>query len=249
MPDAVGAAALCLRALLGFVELAAGDPAEAVRHLEHMEQAATSLGAALEAVCPTAVSDHVEALVALGRLDRAAELAERAARSARLIDRPLARGVAGRARGLLLTATGSPKRAAGELGAACAEFTAGGMPFELGRTLLALAQAQGRLRRRAAAKQSAEQAATLFAELGAPRWAGAAAQPARPPGPYGLKPSEARVATLAARGRSNREIAEELVIEVKTVETHLSSAYRKLGVRSRTQLAVRLNEDAGAGRA
>ncbi|MCK2213395.1 LuxR family transcriptional regulator [Actinomadura sp. ATCC 31491] len=245
----LGTSALCLRALLGFVELAAGDPAEAVRHLEAMEQAATSLGAALEVVCPTAVSDHVAALVALGRLDRAAELADRAARSARLIDRPLARGVAGRARGLLLTATGAPKRAAGELGAACAEFTTAGMPFELARTLLALAQAQGRLRQRAAARRSAERAAELFAELGAPGWAATAAQPARPAEPYGLTPSEARVAALAARGRSNREIAEELVIEVKTVETHLSSAYRKLGVRGRTQLAVRFGEDAGAGRA
>ncbi|MER6577465.1 AAA family ATPase [Nonomuraea sp. NPDC001023] len=245
----MGTGALCLRALLGFVELAAGDPAEAARHLEHMEQAATALGAALEVVCPTAVSDHVEALAALGRLDRAAELAERAARSARLIGRPLARGVAGRARGLLLVATGSPKRAAEELRAACAEFTAAGMPFELGRTLLALAQAQTRLRQRAAARQSAERAAAVFAGIGADGWAAAAAQPVRPAEPYGLTPSEGRVALLAARGRSNREIAEELVIDVKTVETHLSSAYRKLGVRGRTQLAVRFGDDAGTGRA
>ncbi|NRQ32378.1 AAA family ATPase [Nonomuraea sp. NN258] len=245
----LGTGALGLRALLGLIELAAGDPAEAVRHLELTEQAAASLGAAIDVVCPTAVADHVAALVALGRLDRAAELAERAARSARLIDRPLARGVAGRARGLLLTATGAPKRAVAELGAAVAEFTAGGMPFELGRTLLALAQAQGRLRQRAAARQSAERAAALFAELGAHRWAESAAQPARAAEPYGLTPSEARVAMLAARGRSNREIAEELVIEVKTVETHLSSAYRKLGVRGRTQLAVRLNEAAASRQA
>jgi DNA-binding CsgD family transcriptional regulator/tetratricopeptide (TPR) repeat protein len=51
-----------------------------------------------------------------------------------------------------------------------------------------------------------------------------------------LTPSERRVADLAAEGQSNREIAQSLFLTVKTVETHLSNAYRKLGVRSRTEL-------------
>ena len=45
------------------------------------------------------------------------------------------------------------------------------------------------------------------------------------------------MADLAAAGRSNREIADQLVISVRTVESHLASAYRKLDVRSRVQLA------------
>ena len=54
---------------------------------------------------------------------------------------------------------------------------------------------------------------------------------------WALTPSERSVADLAAAGRSNREIADQLVISVRTVESHLASAYRKLDVRSRVQLA------------
>jgi DNA-binding CsgD family transcriptional regulator len=51
-----------------------------------------------------------------------------------------------------------------------------------------------------------------------------------------LTPSERRVTRLAAQGRTNREIAQVLFITTKTVEVHLSSAYRKLGISSRSQL-------------
>lgn len=53
-------------------------------------------------------------------------------------------------------------------------------------------------------------------------------------------PAERQVAELAATGLTNRQIAEQLFLSQKTVEAHLSRAYRKLGVRSRTQLAVHL---------
>lgn len=52
-----------------------------------------------------------------------------------------------------------------------------------------------------------------------------------------LTPGELRVITLAATGKGNKEIAEELVVTVKAVEWHLSNAYRKLGIRSRRDLA------------
>jgi len=51
-----------------------------------------------------------------------------------------------------------------------------------------------------------------------------------------LTPSERRVAELAAEGLSNREIAQSLFLTVKTVEGHLTHAYRKLDVHSRTEL-------------
>jgi DNA-binding NarL/FixJ family response regulator len=44
-----------------------------------------------------------------------------------------------------------------------------------------------------------------------------------------------------AQGRTNLEAAQELYLSVKTVESHLSSVYRKLGVRTRTELAVLLS--------
>ncbi|MEU6082909.1 AAA family ATPase [Streptomyces sp. NPDC047108] len=58
-----------------------------------------------------------------------------------------------------------------------------------------------------------------------------------------LTPTERRVATLAARGLSNREISERLFVVRRTVELHLSSAYRKLGIRGRADLPARMPAD------
>jgi DNA-binding NarL/FixJ family response regulator len=52
-----------------------------------------------------------------------------------------------------------------------------------------------------------------------------------------LTASERRVAAFAAEGQSNRDIAQALFVTPKTVEVHLSNAYRKLGIRSRRELA------------
>jgi DNA-binding NarL/FixJ family response regulator len=69
-----------------------------------------------------------------------------------------------------------------------------------------------------------------------------------------LTPQELQVATLAAAGLSNTEAAARLFLSVKTIEAHLHRAYRKLGVRSRAELAPLLAEQDlsasnGSGRA
>ena len=56
-------------------------------------------------------------------------------------------------------------------------------------------------------------------------------------GAAALTASERRVADLAAGGETNRDIAQTLYVTPKTVEVHLSNAYRKLGIRSRRELA------------
>jgi DNA-binding CsgD family transcriptional regulator len=68
---------------------------------------------------------------------------------------------------------------------------------------------------------------------------------ARRPRPKGeLTASEREVVRLAASGRANKEIAQALSLAVHTVEVHLSRAYAKLGVHSRSQLADRLSHGA-----
>lgn len=61
-------------------------------------------------------------------------------------------------------------------------------------------------------------------------------------GPDALTPAERRVCRQAAQGRTNREIAQALVVTEKTVERHLSSAYQKLGIRSRFQIAAAIGD-------
>lgn len=62
-------------------------------------------------------------------------------------------------------------------------------------------------------------------------------------GPAALTPRERELVDLAASGATNREIAESLFLTIKTVETHLRSAYRKLGVQRRAELAAALADD------
>jgi DNA-binding NarL/FixJ family response regulator len=99
--------------------------------------------------------------------------------------------------------------------------------------------------RRRLARADLEQAESVFTELGAKVWARRATAElgrvgGRSPSRWELTSSERSVAGLAAAGRSNREIADVLVISVRTVESHLAATYRKLGVRSRVQLATAL---------
>ena len=55
-----------------------------------------------------------------------------------------------------------------------------------------------------------------------------------------LSPREWQIAQLVARGQSNAAIADELGLRIQTVKNHLSIIYTKLGISSRTQLAIRV---------
>jgi len=124
------------------------------------------------------------------------------------------------------------------------------MPFELGRTLLVQGGVRRRARQKRAAREALEQALGIFEELGARLWAEKTrSELARIGGRRAvlgeLTEAERRVARLAAAGRTNREIADSLYTSVRTVEGHLSHIYRKLGIRSRSELVLFFDEAEG----
>jgi DNA-binding NarL/FixJ family response regulator len=84
--------------------------------------------------------------------------------------------------------------------------------------------------------------ATLLAERAHEELIATGARPRRVElsGAAALTPSERRIAALAAEGHSNRDIAQALFVTLRTVEMHLSNAFRKLGISSRTQLSAAL---------
>jgi len=104
------------------------------------------------------------------------------------------------------------------------------------------AEARDHLRRALELAQRA--GATLLAEHAHEELIAAGARPRRVElsGAAALTPSERRIAAMAAEGMSNREIAQALFVTLRTVEMHLSNAFRKIGVSSRTQLPAALAE-------
>jgi DNA-binding NarL/FixJ family response regulator len=164
-------------------------------------------------------------------------LAARASRWSRVL--------AARSRGLLAAAEGDPAAAVETLQRALAEDQQQTYPFERARTLLALGAARRHAGRRKTARDALDQALAIFLRLGARPWAAKTDAElrrisGRKPASDELTETERRVATLAAHGRHNKEIAAELFIGIGTVESHLSRVYRKLGLRSRAELARRL---------
>ena len=187
--------------------------------------------------------EAIEALLMAGEVEQARGLMEEleATRHPAWLE-----AAAGRCRGLLQAAAGEAETAIAELERAVEQHRALENPFALARTLLALGAVQRRGKRRGAARVSLEAAEGLFGELGAEQWvlrarAETARLAGRRPGNRDeLTPTERRIAELAGAGHSNREIAAELFVSERTVEANLTRAYRKLGVRSRTELARRL---------
>jgi DNA-binding CsgD family transcriptional regulator len=230
--------------VLGFLGIAEADPAEAHRHLGRAVGLVAGMGVEEPALFRF-LPDEVEALVALGELDRAVALLDPFEERARRLDRAWALATGARCRGLLLAATGDVPGALESLERALGDHQRVPEPFALARTYLALGQVQRRAKLKTDARGSFERALEIFGALGARPWAERAAGELsrvapRAAGPFELTPTEERVAALVAEGRTNREVADTLFITVNTVEWNLTKIYRKLGVHSRTELAARL---------
>jgi len=229
--------------VLGFLDLSTGELAAADRHLSRADEIGERIGL-VEPGQWRFHADHIEALVGLGELERAAALCARLEERGRAVDRPWALATAARCRGLIAAAQGDLEAAVTECERALVEHGRLPVPFERARTLLVLGQVERRARRKRAARESLAAALAVFEQLGAPLWvkrarAELARIGGRTPAGSELTASEARVAALVAQGRTNKEAAAELFLSVNTVETTLRHVYAKLGVRSRAELARR----------
>ena len=217
----------------GLLELGLGRPEQAIPHFAHA-------GSRL------AMADMVEAHVRAQRElppQTAAEIAEMASDSA------TPNAIVLRCQALLADDQAFAER----FTAALAAHHELDLPFSRARTQLAFGERLRRAGRRVESREPLRAAIETFTRLEAGPWAGRAESEMRATGETvrrreafeweRLTPQELQVSQLVAQGATNREAAATLFISPKTVEYHLKHVFRKLGVRSRTELAHRLAGD------
>jgi DNA-binding CsgD family transcriptional regulator len=226
---------------LGHLELALGRLEPAVRRLEGVLERLRNAGNLEFNVTPA--WDLAETYVRLGRSDEARRLVDAMEQAAPPVSPP-EDAIVQRCRGLvddgfqpwfeLALASHAPSRPWET------------MPFEQARTELCFGE---RLRRRGDRRKAREllrSAVATFNNLGALAWAVRGEAELRASGERlrsrelsreQLTPREMQIALFVAEGQSNREVAATLYITPKTVEFHLTRIYRKLGLRSRSELA------------
>jgi DNA-binding CsgD family transcriptional regulator len=238
--------------ILGIVALQAGDLGTAVERFSEAAAVTGSLGWR-EASHRWWVADYVEALLELDRVDDAQGILDAWDADAARLGRRRMLAHATRCRGLVAAARGAVEDAASLLERAVAQHEEAEDLFGQSRALLALGAVRRRQRQKRDARDAISAALAGFEQLGASTWIDKArAELGRIGGRQraeGLTAAERRVAALVAEGHTNREVAAALFLGERTVETHLSHVYAKLGVRSRVELArtFRSNEQTSGG--
>ena len=189
-----------------------------------------------------------ETLVLLGRYDEARDVIAWLRERSEEQEHPWGLAMTARSEHLLGLVEGTEDLAEADQGitGAADRFAELGLAVDAARTRLSLGSALRRRKQWGRARQTLEQARAEFLATGADGWAElAAAELAKVGGRQKrseseLTPAEAMTARLAADGLSNKEIARRTNVSIHTVEVHLSRAYAKLGIRSRSQIAARL---------
>jgi DNA-binding CsgD family transcriptional regulator len=237
---------LRLRWALGHVELSRGDADSAGEALAGLRDDLEASGIAEPGWQPI-LPDVTEMLVLRGRLDEAEDVLQQLGAQAAALQHRWATPVALRCRALLLLAREQADEAADAAERAAGELEELGFPLDAARAHLVAGMARRRAGQRLLAAEALGCAVEIFTGLGAPIWLDRAeaelrrARP-RPRRDRELTNAERRVAGLVVEGRTNREVAAELFVTNATVEAHLTRIYRKLGVRSRTELARAVTE-------
>jgi DNA-binding CsgD family transcriptional regulator len=229
---------------LGQLELATGNLAEARAALVQVPLMLREAGLGEWSVHPVH-PDLIEAHVGLGEVDEAVALLAELEEYARRLDRPWGLATAARSAAIVSAARGCVDAALVEAERALAEHARLDWPLERGRTLLVTGEILRRLGRRRDAATRLDEAHAIFEAIRNPLWLARTQDEQRRLGGRrasngALTPTEKRVADLAGDGLRNAEIAARLHVTPKTVEATLSRVYRKLGVRSRTELARRV---------
>jgi DNA-binding CsgD family transcriptional regulator len=225
----------------GFLELGLGRMEEAVATLEEVARISEERNLHGRDITPE--PDLVEALVALGRVDDARSWLEAfAARNSRASPRWGAALVA-RCRGTL------DDDYEHHFDEALALHQLVPDRFQEGRTLLCFGERLRRAGHKTAARERLRQALELFDELEATPWSERARTELRATGERlrrrrdvsgeELTPQELQVVLQVAEGKTNKEAGAALFLSPKTIEFHLASIYRKLGIRSRRELIRR----------
>jgi DNA-binding NarL/FixJ family response regulator len=240
-PLGVGCLAVSNAAALGLCALSCGDLAAAIDHLERAWDAAQAEGLDNPNVVPFA-GDLAEALARVGAAERAGQVLAWLQDRADATGLVYPRATAARARGILAQ---DPAEAEAWFARAQSAHQKQPMPFEQARTLLCEGEALRRARHAAGSRGPLRHALTIFNGLGARTWAARTMTELNATGARddtsasalnSRSPQELQVAQAVGRGLNNVEAAAALFVSRKTVEAHLTRAYRKLGVRSRTDL-------------
>lgn len=236
------------RALLGFAALSHGDAATALEHLIAADSAADAADYA-DVRSVGFQPDLVEAAVLVGDVGRAQAATSRLDAAATRSGSPLLAMEAARAAVLVATARRDARTSAERLRRVLVDDETArlGRPFEVGRAWFTLALADARIGARARAATAFDQAARRWDVLGARSWTSLLEAERRRVGTERaesgeLTDTERQVAQLVSLGRTNREVAAAMIVSVRTVESHLTRVYRKLGLRSRSQLVAQYRD-------
>ena len=248
-PPAGALPALLLLQARARLRLAQHRPQDALADARQAAARAGELGIS-HAVFAGWRAEAVEALVILGETAQARQLAREQLELSEQLGTPGARGAALR---VLARTTTEPIP---HLERAVALLADSPARLEHTRALVALGAALRRANRRAEARDPLRRAfgqadrggMLLLARRAREELNALGARPRRSAlsGPGALTPGEYRVAQLAAQGLGNRAIAERLYVTQRTVETHLTHAFQKLGIRSRAGLAAALEPQAAS---
>jgi DNA-binding CsgD family transcriptional regulator len=192
---------------------------------------------------PLAAVELVEAASRTGRSDAAMAALDRLEATTSPSGTPWGEAVAARSRALLSEGDGAESRYRDAID----RLTDTPLRLDLARTHLVYGEWLRRVRRNVEAREQLRLAHSRFSDFGMEAFAERARVELRATGEHArtrsvetsseLTPQETQISQLVAEGATNKEIASQLFITPRTVEYHLHKVFRKLGVKSRTQLA------------